>query len=571
MPAGTDSDVASKFLNFFDNKITSIRNVLDNACIDIPTFKEFNGDAFVSFEHVTEDEVGTIIKNSPTKHCDLDPMPTFLLKECLDVLLKCITKIINNSLTTGEVPQCFKKALINPLLKKPGIDSEELSNFRPVSNLPFLSKILEKVVLKRLMSHVSHNHLSETLQSAYKAIHSTETALLKVLTDMLNFIDQKKVCLISLLDLSAAFDTIDHSVLITRLNRTFGITGTALDWFTSYLQGRSQRVKVQNTCSPEAVLKFGVPQGSVLGPILFTMYTQPLVDILKTHCMSYHRYADDTQIYQSAYVENISELKPATEQCIQDVKIWMNVNKLKLNDSKTEVMLCSNPQNVDQDLDFKLEINGNDINSSSKIKNLGVMFDEDLSMSSQVSNICQKTYFQLRKIASIRKFLTESATTTLVTTLILSNLDYCNSLLSGITAESLSKLQMVQNHAAKLIKRKKKFDHVTPLLFDLHWLPVKQRIHYKICLLCYKALNNSAPCYIKDILTVYTPARDLRSSSDKTIFTKPKPKLKAYGERAFSYYGPHVWNDLPFSIRNCPDIHSFKRNLKHHLFVKNFY
>ena len=199
------------------------------------------------------------------------------------------------------------------------------------------------------------------------------------------------------------------------------------------------------------------------------------------------------------------------------------------------------------------------------------MFDEDLSMSSQVSNICQKTYFQLRKIASIRNFLTESATTTLVTTLILSNLDYCNSLLSGITAESLSKLQMVQNHAAKLIKRKKKFDHVTPLLFDLHWLPVKQRIHYKICLLCYKALNNSAPCYIKDILTVYTPARDLRSSSDKTIFTKPKPKLKAYGERAFSFYGPHVWNDLPFSIRNCPDIHSFKKSLKHHLFVKNFY
>ena len=168
-------------------------------------------------------------------------MPTFLLKECLDVLLKCITKIINNSLTTGEVPQCFKKALINPLLKKSGIDSEELSNFRPVSNLPFLSKILEKVVLKRLMSHVSHNHLSETLQSAYKANHSTEIALLKVLTDMLNFIDQKKVCLISLLDLSAAFDTIDHSVLITRLNRTFGITGTALDWFTSYLHHHHHR------------------------------------------------------------------------------------------------------------------------------------------------------------------------------------------------------------------------------------------------------------------------------------------------------------------------------------------
>ena len=265
-----------------------------------------------------------------------------------------------------------------------------------------------------------------------------------------------------------------------------------------------------------------------------------------------------------------ADFKSTTEQCIQDVKLWMNINKLKLNDSKTEVMLCYNPLNTSPGSTIKLEVNGHEIIPSSKIKNLGVMFDEDLSMSSQVRNICQKTYFQLRKIASIRNFLTESAATTLVTTLVLSNLDYCNSLLAGITAENLTKLQMIQNHAAKLIKRKKKFDHVTPLLLDLHWLPVKQRISYKICLLCYKALNNLAPCYVKDFLNVYTPIRQLRSSSDKTIFTKPTPELKRYGERSFSYYGPNVWNNLPFSLRNSPDLHSFKRNLKHHLFVKAF-
>ena len=132
------------------------------------------------------------------------------------------------------------------------------------------------------MSHISfNNNLSEVLQSAYKPYHSTETALLKVLTDILHFIDQKKVCLISLLDLSAAFDTIDHDILITRLNGTFGISGTALCWLTSYLKDRYQRVKVGNSFSEEAILKFGVPQGSVLGPILFTMYTQPLAIILK--------------------------------------------------------------------------------------------------------------------------------------------------------------------------------------------------------------------------------------------------------------------------------------------------
>ena len=172
---------------------------------------------------------------------------------------------------------------------------------------------------------------------------------------------KKKVCLISLLDLSAAFDTIDHGILITRLNRSFGISGTALCWLTSYLEDRCQRVKVGNSFSEEAVLKFGVPQGSVLGPILFTIYTQPLAIILKKHDMHYHLYADDTQIYRSINTENIDKLKIETEDCIKNVKNWMNINKLKLNDNKTEVMLCYSPRHSIQDLNISLNINGHEI------------------------------------------------------------------------------------------------------------------------------------------------------------------------------------------------------------------
>ena len=373
-----------------------------------------------------------------------------------------------------------------------------------------------------------------------------------------------------MLDLSAAFDTIDHGILITRLNRSFGISGTALCWLTSYLEDRCQRVKVGNSFSEEAVLKFGVPQGSVLGPILFTIYTQPLAIILKKHDMHYHLYADDTQIYRSINTENIDKLKIETEDCIKNVKNWMNINKLKLNDNKTEVMLCYSPRHSIQDLNISLNINGHEIKNSSKIKNLGVIFDERLSMSDQVSSICQKSYFQLRKIASVRNYLTESATKTLVTTLILSNIDYCNSLLSGITNDNLKKLQNIQNFAAKLIKRKKKHDHVTPILFDLHWLPVEQRIIYKICLLCYKALNGSTPSYISDLIHVYEPNRSLRSSLDQRILSKPKTNYKFYGERAFSFFGPCVWNSLPLSLRYSSSITSLKKNLKHHLFVETF-
>ena len=300
------------------------------------------------------------------------------------------------------------------------------------------------------------------------------------------------------------------------------------------------------------------------------MYTQPLAIILKNHDMHYHLYADDTQIYKSVNFENIQDLKLQTEDCIKNVKNWMNINKLKLNDNKTEVILCHSPRQSIQGMSISLNINGHEIKNSCKIRNLGVIFDENLSMSDQVTSICQKSYFQLRKIASVRNYLTEFATTTLVTTLILSNLDYCNSLLSGITNDNLKKLQSIQNFAAKVIKRKKKYDHVTPILFDLHWLPVEQRIIYKICLLCYKALNGCTPSYLSDLIPNYVPNRTLRSSSDQRILSKPKTHYKFYGERSFSFFGPSVWNDLPLDLRYSSSVNTFKKKLKHHLFVETF-
>ena len=258
------------------------------------------------------------------------------------------------------------------------------------------------------------------------------------------------------------------------------------------------------------------------------------------------------------------------EKCIHDVKIWMNTNKLKLNDSKTELLMCQNSRNTKEESPVQMNVNDNIIEASHKVKNLGVLLDSNLTMSAQIGHLVQSMYFQLHKIASIRKFLTESATKTLVTTLILSRLDYCNSLLSGISKDKLSKLQVVQNHAAKLVKQKKKADHVTPLLIDLHWLPVKERIDYKIALICYKCFTDTAPDYLKDLIQTYTPTRALRSSSDKFMLKKPTTNYKMYGERSFSYYGPLIWNDLPLSIRSAQTVSSFKKRLKHYLFKKAF-
>ena len=233
------SDLPDTFCQFFNNKIEQIRNDIDTQSADPPVFEPFTGSKFCDFEPVTEASMLELILKTASKSCKLDPIPTSLTKQYLDALVPVITKIINTSLTTGIVPDCFKSAIVKPLLKKPGLDVNDLKNFRPVSNLPFLSKILEKVVLAQLESHLSRNNLHEVCQSAYRQNHSTETLLLSVTDSLLCKADNRLVSLLTLLDQSAAFDTIDHKILLNRLSYSFGISGTVFKWFISYLTNRT--------------------------------------------------------------------------------------------------------------------------------------------------------------------------------------------------------------------------------------------------------------------------------------------------------------------------------------------
>ena len=261
----------------------------------------------------------------------LDPIPISLTTECLSDLLPLITRIVNSSLCSGAVPPQFKQAVVTPLLKKPGLDPNDLKNFRPVSNLPLISKILEKVVLTQLQKHLSENDLLEIRQSAYRKNHSTETALLSVVDGLLRNADDRLVSVLALLDPSAAFDTLDHPILLQRLETTFGISGTALHWFASYLEGREQSVKVDNVLSSPSPLQFGVPQGSVLGPILFTLYSQPLSDLICRHECDYHKYADNSQLLKGAPPDQFQSLLCDIRTYIESLVGWMYSNKLKLN------------------------------------------------------------------------------------------------------------------------------------------------------------------------------------------------------------------------------------------------
>jgi hypothetical protein len=269
-------------------------------------------------------------------------MSTEFVKQGADNLVPLITCIINASLNSGIVPPQLKKAVVVPILKKQGHDFNILKNFRPISNLPFISKILEKVVLRQLQQHLCNNNLLEINQSAYRKGHSVETAVLSVLDSLLYNSDEKLVSIAALLDLSAAFDTLDHNILLKRLEITFGLSGTVLNWFTSYVTHRFQSfITVNGSISNQRQLMYGVPQGSVLGPVLFTLYSQPLSDVITKHNCAFHKYADDTEISQSSLLENFGLTKTTIQDCIRDILCWMESNKLMLNTDKTEIITVS--------------------------------------------------------------------------------------------------------------------------------------------------------------------------------------------------------------------------------------
>ena len=385
-------------------------------------------------------------------------------------------------------------------------------------------------------------------------------------------IDDKKAVILVLLDLSAAFDTVDHDLLLSRMMTRLGIGGTVSEWLKSYLSGRNQTVSIGDIFSLAATLLFGVPQGSVLGPILFTIYTLPIGDIARTHGLNVHFYADDTQLYMAfdpTDNEDAASVLKQLEDCISDIRMWMVGNKLKLNDDKTEVLILTSKVHMSTHGVSQVLVGGAPIAPTEMVRNLGAMFDQSLTMDAFVKHICKAAYFHLRNISSIRLCLSEESSITLVHAFISSRLDYCNALLVGITETSLAKLQRVQNMAARLVTRARNRDHITPILRALHWLPVRQRIAFKVLLLTFKALNNLAPAYLTLLLATYVPQRRLRSS-DSSLLTVPRTRLKTAGDRAFAHFAPKMWNDLPLHVRSTDKLTNFKSMLKSYLFTQAY-
>ena len=332
--------LANNFCNFFHAKIETIRANFNSEDLDRQE-ESLTDMKFRKFRPTTLDEIRALILSCNNSSCLLDPVPTWPLKDCIDDLLPLLTVIVNKSITLGNFPELFKNAIVKPHLKNEKLDPEELKHYRPVSNINFLSKIIEKCEVKQLEEFMHDNNLFDPFQSAYRSQHATETAILKINNDILSGLDRDKCTVLASLDLSAAFDTVDYAIFLRRLQNLYGVEQLALQWFTSYLTGRTHQVCINNTLSEPQSLQCGVPQGSVHGTRLYSMYVYLQSSIIVKHNLLYHSYADDTQIYlqcdntDDAIKEAINQL----EKCIADVCSWMKNNSLKINEDKTEFII----------------------------------------------------------------------------------------------------------------------------------------------------------------------------------------------------------------------------------------
>ena len=495
----------------------------------------------------------------PKCSAGLDSIPASALIAGRSVICYPLCSILNSSITSSIFPTPWKCAWVKPLHK--GGDRVSPSNYRPISLLPVCSKLLEKCVQQQLSSHLHSNELLFPYQSGFRPMHSTQTLLLHCLDDWYKALDRKQYVGVVFLDISKAFDTVNHDLLLAKLSQ-LGLSPSAVAWFQSYVSNRSQVTRVGDSLSSLGFPTSGVPQGSVLGPSLFSAFINDLPSVLPSD--SVVLFADDTAIYIIS--NNLPSLNSSLQTCLNLANLWIMQNGLKLNTSKTKCMLLHSSKKT-LEVDLNLEVDGVPVEQVRVFKYLGVLINDTLTWSDHIDMVSGKVSRSLNLLRRLSWFLPQSLLLLYLKSYILPLFDYCDVVWSGCTQKESHRLETLLNFGCKIVLRRCRASSSSAALkdLDLTTLTLRRKIHMAQCM--FRCLSSHSPPYLARIFSSTSSRYATRSSSNCQL--NLPPVKTSFGQKAFSFAGASLWRTLPAHIRNTKDFSLFTKLYRNSLTSPN--
>nr|CAI5834113.1 unnamed protein product [Callosobruchus analis] len=512
-----------------------------------------------SFKMATINEVGDLIASIKSKAVGFDSIGIDMLTLCGHKVLPVICHLINTCIEHGCFPDIWKVSFISPI---PKVNSpKDFNDLRPISILPCLSKIAEKFLSKQITDYLNSCNILPSFQSGFRSQHSCATALLKIIDDILHATDENKITALILLDYSKAFDKINHKLLLAIL-KYVGISESSLRLMTSYLEDRQQIVRVKETYSCPIGVSCGVPQGSILGPILFCIYTSQLVSCLQ-HC-SAHLYADDTQLYFSFPANQSVEACNRITDDLNNLSRISIAHCLELNPQKCSVMLLGREKSRRSVVqNFSININGEPLQLVESAKNLGVELDTSLRLNGHINKSIARAFSKLKVLYSQRKILNKKTKQLLCDCLILSNFNHCDVVYNAcISQRDSSRIQSIQNACVRLVCGIPRRQHVSSSISEIGWLKMRDRRLLHCLVLFHKIIKYKTPVYLheKIIYRAQTHTIRLNLRSDGLI-SAPRHRTAIY-QRSFTYCIYKLYNQVPQNIRHL-SVTSFKKKCKY--------
>lgn len=498
------------------------------------------------FQCVSQCDVLQSILDVKSNATGLDGTDPMFLKPLLPLLLPHVTHIFNHVLTTSIFPNSWKRAKIVPIPKSN-------SEYRPIAILPFLSKALENIIYKQINAFVLEHHLLTDRQSGFRAGRSCTTALLDIAENIRSNIDSNGLTYLVLLDHSKAFDSVNHAILSTKLGRLFNFSSSAVALVRSYLVDRSQAVCMGGSSSGFVKLDRGVPQGSVLGPLLFSLYLNDLVTVPEG--CDIQIYADDVQVCFSSDVNNIVACNDHINCNLRNIYNWATNNGLMLNPCKTKCLVISR-NGFDATLLPSLMMGGSVIEYVSSARNLGVIFSNDLSWNRHIDSTMGQVYGMLRTLWSIQNFIPLHIRSMIAKSYLLSRLLYCCELYSNCDSVHRGKLTVLTNDIARFVYGIRRSNRASLYVRQLYGMEFHRLLQYRCLIALHKIIYTCEPKYLFDRL------RFSRSSRSNCII--PIRYNYLVSDRQFFVYAVRLWNTLPLNLRNVSHFNQFKSKLLGH-------